>query len=257
MAKKDRPVVATSEDAPIAWGAIAESLILISADAARVPGAAAAIKIIKALVGSGEAQAAMLKQIGSDVELIRTGPFHAAREHMEIAVRKAQAGTDYQHHLQEADDLLVQALAHCKSVEEASVVKFNLGVIAAIRGDRVEAGYRLKQAYEDAATVTRELGDRAANVRVIGGSKTVRRLAIAGGVLYYPIGAPIGVVLAVRKYSKVKKSKHATAVLQSYVPFASTVARAHNVIDSAEIFPAPQLSGSGGSFDLKWAEPGR
>ena len=238
---------------PIAWGAIAESLVIITAGVAQVPGAAEAIKVMKALAGIEDAQAVMLQRIGSDVQLIRTGPFRAAREHLDTAMRKAEAGTEYEHHLREADDLLVQALGQCASAEESSVIQFNLGVVAAIRGDRAEARYRLKQAYEDCAKVTRELSARAADVLVFGPRETAVALIAA------PIIAPITITaVAAYKYRKKEKRGQATTALRAYLPFAETVAQAHNVIEPTAILPAPQLSGdSGKGYLLKWSEPGR
>jgi hypothetical protein len=102
----------------------------------------------------------MLKQIGSNVELIRKGPFRAARAHLDQAAMRTAEAADYDH-LRQAGDLLALALGQCATPQESSVIQFNLGAVEAIRGNHAEARYRLRQAHGEGVNVTRELTTEA------------------------------------------------------------------------------------------------
>jgi hypothetical protein len=237
---EDLPVVPGLRETPNGGWAIAESLVKLMAAVAQVPGADAAIQIIRALGGIEEAQVVMLRQIGSDVKLIREGPFHSAREHLETAMRRAGKGQEYEHHLERANDLLIDALGQSASVKESSVIKFNLGVVAVIRGDRAEARYRLKQAQRDCRKVSDELA-RAAKVRV--------RVNPTGSL---PLLASTAVLSGLLD----KGGRQATTALKAYLPFATTVAQTHNAIDPSAVIPVPQLNGdSVKGFVLEWRYP--
>lgn len=105
------------------WGSVAESVAVLAAQGAGIPGADAAAKVIQALIGIEDAQSVMLKRIRRDVELLRMGPFRAAQEQLAIAHRKGRINAEYGRHLQEAEDLLVQAVAQAATIEEASVIR--------------------------------------------------------------------------------------------------------------------------------------
>jgi hypothetical protein len=162
------------------------------------------------------------------------------RPHLETAMRQAEKSQEYEHHLQRANDLLIDALGQSGSVKESSVIKFNLGVVAAIRGDRAEARYRLKQAQRDCRKVSDELA-RAARVRV--------RLDPKASL-------PLLVPAALLSSSLDKGGNRATIALKAYLPFAATVAEAHNAIDPSAVIPVPQLNGdSVKGFVLEWRYP--
>jgi hypothetical protein len=228
---------------PIGWGSITESLILFAA--AEVPGAAEVIKIIKALAGIEDTQAVLLQRVGHDVRLIRLGPFHSAREHLETAGRNIENPAEYEHHLREAQDRLIDAVGRCDSPVESSVVRFNLGVVAAVRGNHQEARVQLHQAYEASVKAANNLNQQASNLS----DEWVRALA-ASVVLVWP--APVlGSVLALRAVTKINKAQQVTETLKMYVPFAKTVAQAYNTFDPTAEVIAPRPDGLSG---LKWAD---
>ena len=225
------------------WGSLVESVAVLAAETAGVPGAAAASKVIQALIGIEDAQAAMLKQIRRDVELLRLGPFRAAREQLAIACRKGPLDEEYGHHLREAEGLLIQAIGQAASIEEASVIRFNLGLVAAVRGDEEEARYRLKESYDNCVSVTEELISRSADVKVF-----KRRSSAA--VTAIPYAAP---VVAARKYLKAEKAHNAALALESYVPFVNAVAQACNQIERAAMRPGIRLQGNlAAGYELEW-----
>jgi hypothetical protein len=231
------------------WGNLAESLIVLAAETAGIPGAASASKVIQALCGIEEVQAVMLARISRDVELLRMGPFRAAQEQLAIAVRKGVANVDHGHRLREAEDLLVMALGQSATTEEASVIKFNLGVVAAARGDTAEARYRLKESYNDCLRVTEELITRSADVKVF-----KSRWTPAAFALYWPSLSVVGV----RKYFKVQKAQEAANALEGFVPFVNTVARAGNAIEWIPKHPGLRLQGRPGrGYELEWTQPQR
>src|SRR5690348_7069469 len=84
---KTQPVVVEVSPTVLGeWGSLVESVGVLAATSAGVPGAAEASKVIKALCGIQDAQAAMLTCIRRDVQLLRTAPFRAAQEHLVTAL---------------------------------------------------------------------------------------------------------------------------------------------------------------------------
>lgn len=243
MAGEQRPAVTGLSDRSVAWGSLAQSLV--SLGTAAVPGSTEVIQVIRALCGIENAQAVLLQRIGHDVELIRTGPFRAAREHLATAMRKSAAGTEYEGHLVEAENLLIQALGQCASAEESSLIQFNLGVVAAIRGDRAEADYRLKQAYRDSVKVTLELSKRASDTRFAKNPK-------ARAALVWMSFSYLGLPIVIAKVAQLKRARAARSKLVAYLPFAEATARAHNAITPAEALPEPRLRRLGKGFHLEW-----
>ena len=244
---KRQPVVEINPPILDAWGSLIESVVVLAATSAGIPGSAQACKVIKALCGVEEAEDVMLTCIQRDVQLVRTGPFRAAQEQLAIALREGPADAEYGHHLREAGDLLVMALGQSASVEESSVIRFNLGVVAAVRGDTAEAGYRLNESYHDCVSVIEELATRSADVKVFKSRWT--------STASYSI--PLGTyVIGARKLVKALKAQDAASALEGYVPFVNTVARAGNAIGQAPIHPGLSLRrASGEGYELEWTEP--
>jgi hypothetical protein len=229
------------------WGSVAESVAVLAAQGAGIPGADAAAKVIQALIGIEDAQSVMLKRIRRDVELLRMGPFRAAQEQLAIAHRKGRTNAEYGRHLQEAEDLLVQAVAQAATIEEASVIRFNLGVVAAARGDEEEARYRLNESYSNCVEVTQELISRSGDVKVLKSRSTAAMLAI-----YWPAYSVVGI----RKFLKVQKAQEATIALEGYVPFVNTVARAGNAMERRATRPGIRLRRSSvEGYELEWTDP--
>lgn len=250
MFSEQRPSVTDLPDTSIAWGSVADSMVALATS--RIPGSTAVIQAIKALYGVGDAQTALLLRIGRDVELIRTGPFRSAGEHVATAMRKSIAGTDYERHLVEAENLLIQALGQHASTEESSVINFNLGIVAAIRGDRAEAEHRLRQAYDDSVEVANELSDRASDTGIIGQDRVrapIFRIPLQAFLIYmWPFSIP-------QKIRNVHKARVARKALAAYLPFLESVVLSHNAIAPVDILPEPHLLRSRSDFRVEWAYP--
>jgi len=214
--RRAQPTPAVSPPVPGSWSGLAESLSVFAAESAGVPGAGAAAQVIRALCGIENAQAAMLKSIQRDVQLLREGPFKAAQEQLRTAMRKGPSNSGYAHHLREAEDLLISALTQSASIEESSVIRFYLGVVAIVNGNVREARYRFVESYRDCVNVTEELASKAADVKVLKNRWTAAAMAY----LIYP-----GVVIGTRKWLKALKSQEASLALESYIPFVNIVAR--------------------------------
>ena len=233
------------------WGSLVESVAILAATSAGVHGATEASKVILALFGIQDAQLAMLTRIRRDVELLRAGPFRAAQEQLAIASRKGPVDAEYQHHLQKAADLLVDALGQSASVEESSVIRFNLGVVAAVRGDAAEARHRLAESYRDCVGVVEELVTRATDVKVLK-SRWASSAAASSAVALPGSLAYIGVL----KFLKALKAHDAAIALESYVPFVNTVAQAGNAMGQAARNPGLRLRGtSQEGYELEWTAP--
>jgi hypothetical protein len=237
------------------WGSVAQSLVIIGAQGVGVPAPAAAVTVIRALLGIEDTQAALLNQIGSDVHLIRTGPFRSAQEHLDAARRKASAGKKYARHLREAENLLIEALGRSASLQEKSIINFNLGVIAAILNDQSEALYRLQTSYENCRAAIKELRSQ---VKIWYFSP--KRAALAGPLILFsgPAGWTGAAVGGIREHNKNKKGYLALAALREYAPFVNGVARAYNVIAPAPMLAGVQVNpdlGRHSTYLLKWTTP--
>jgi hypothetical protein len=226
--------------------------------------------LIEALCGMEDAQAAMLQRVESDVRLIRedvlkirndvnlmrTEPFLSAREHLNTAIRNVSDGTQRAHHLQQAQDLLIRALNLCASPEESSVVHFNLGVIAAARGQQNEARYQMKQAYETGVEVVEELSHRSSDVYWPPDAKTRaaveellilrKALGVGDGLIH---NAPHHILSMFRG-----SDPKAIGILKAYIPFVDAVARAYNAIEPTAVALSPQLCDifRGEGYTLEW-----
>jgi hypothetical protein len=221
---------------------------IIAATSAGVPAATEVSKVILALLGLQDAQSAMLDHIRRDVELLRAGPFRAAQEQLAIANRKSSVDAEYQHHLQRAVDLLVDALGQSASVEESSVIRFNLGVVAAVSGDAAEARHRLAESYRDCVSVVEELVTRTTDIKIIKSRWTASAAAMPGGITY------IGIV----KFLKALKAQDAAIALESYVPFVNTVAQTSNATEKVARNPGLRLQGTfQEGYELEWTAPQR
>lgn len=189
----------------------------------------------------------MLTCIQRDVQLLRKGPFRAAQEQLATALRKGPTNSRYEHHLSEAEDLLVVALGQSASVEESSVIEFNLGVVAAVRGDVADAQHRLNESYHDCVNVIEELVLRSADVKVF----KSRWAPVAWRSVPFA-----GYVIGARKLVKALKAQDAASALEGYVPFVNTVARAGNAIEQAAMHPGLILRrASKGGYELEWTKP--
>jgi hypothetical protein len=174
-----------------------------------------------------------VRRIRGDVDLIRTGPFHSAREYLEIAIRRASDGADYVHYLQKAEDQFIQALGLCASMEESSVVQYNLGVVAAARGDRHEACHRLKQAYIYSVKLVNELGRGSYGVYMndsLVWADQTRRFTSALAIGYWP-----------KTHVFTGEDREATAALKAYIHFADAIASAYKAIDPTATVSGPRL----------------
>jgi len=139
------------------------------------------------------------------------------------------------------------ALGQSASVEESSVIKFHLGVVAAVRGDATEARHRLKESYLDCVNVIEELAARSADVKVFK-SRWAPTVSHALPFAIYVVG--------VRKWVKALKAQDAASALEDYVPFVNTVARAGNAIEQAARHPGLRLRGaSDEGYELEWTKP--
>ncbi len=143
--------------------------------------------------------------------------------------------------------LLVQAVAQAATIEEASVIRFNLGVIAAARGDEEEARYRLEESYSNCIEVTQELISRSGDIKVLKNRSTAAMLAI-----YWPAYSVVGI----RKFFKVQKAQEATIALEGYAPFVNTVARTVNAMERRATRPGIRLrKSSAKGYELEWTNP--
>lgn len=139
------------------------------------------------------------------------------------------------------------ALGQSASVEESSVIEFNLGVVAAVRGDVADAQHRLNESYHDCVNVIEELVLRSADVKVF----KSRWAPVAWRSVPFA-----GYVIGARKLVKALKAQDAASALEGYVPFVNTVARAGNAIEQAAMHPGLILRrASKGGYELEWTKP--
>lgn len=235
------------------WSNLASSLVAFASQQSGISGASEAAQVILALCGIEDEQATILRCIQSDVALLRVGPFRSAREHLQTADRKGFAHPDYQYHLREAVNLLIQALGQSASAEERSVVTFNLGLVEAVRGDAREAQSRLEESYGYCVTASQELVDMANNLAILR-SRRIDTVLVA-----IPF---IGQLFILRSSRKLKKADKAAAALKGYVPFVNTVTQAGNAIQQTGEKRELKLREVPGTFteyrryELKWAVAG-
>jgi hypothetical protein len=231
------------------WSNLASSVVAFASQQSGIPGASEASQVILALCGIEDEQATMLRRIQSDVSLLRMGPFHSAREHLQTAERKGSAHPDYQGHLREAVSLLIQALGQSASAEERSVVTFNLGLVEAVRGDAREAQSRLEESYGYCVTASRELAAKANNLAILR-NKKIDRVLVALPFL--------GQLAIVRSVGKLKKADKAADALGGYVPFVNTVAQTGNAMrktvqqDELKLREMPGNLAEYRRYELEW-----
>jgi len=231
------------------WSSLASSVVAFAAQQSSIPGASEASQVILELCGIEDEQAIMLRRIQSAVTLLRVGPFHSARVHLEAAHRKGSAHPDYQYHLREAVSLLIQALGQSASAEERSVVTFNLGLVEAVRGDAREAQSRLEESYGYCVTASQELVGRANNLAVVR-SRRIDTVLVATHLF--------GPFVIMRSLRKLRKADEAAAALEGYVPFVNTVTRTANAIQQSvrlselKLREVPGTSTEYRRYELEW-----
>ncbi len=232
------------------WSNLASSVVAFASQQSGIPGASEASQVILALCGIEDAQATMLRRIKSDVSLLRMGPFHSARVHLQTADRKGSAHPDYQYHLREAVSLLIQAFGQSASAEERSVVTFNLGLVEAVRGDAQEAQSRLEESYGYCITASQELVAKANNLAVMR-NRRIDTILVATHLF--------GPFVIMRSVRKLKKADEAAAALEGYVPFVNTVTQAANAIQQTvkqsmlKMREVPGTSTEYRRYELEWA----
>jgi hypothetical protein len=231
------------------WSNLASSVAAFASQQSGIPGASEASQVILALCGIENEQATMLRRIQSDVSLLRMGPFHSARVHLETADRKGSAHPDYEFHLREAVSLFIQALGQSASAEERSVVAFNLGLVEAVRGDAREARSRLEESYGYCVTASQELVAKANNLAVLR-SRRIDTILVATHL--------VGPFVIMRSLRKLKKANEAAAALEGYVPFVNTVSRTGNAIQrpvkqsELKLREVPGTSTEYRRYELEW-----
>jgi hypothetical protein len=99
-----------------------------------VPGASEAAGLILALAGVSDDQAALLRSIKRDTELVRSGPFNTGRTLIAEARRVGPQHPDYGRFLEDAQGLFYRALNQAKDPAERAVVAFDLASLYLGRG---------------------------------------------------------------------------------------------------------------------------
>jgi len=232
------------------WNNLASSVVTFTSQQSGIPGASQASQVILALCGIEDEQSIMLQGIQRDVALLRMGPFQSAREHLQTADRKGAVHPDYEYHLREAVNLLIQALGQSASAEERSVVTFNLGIVEAVRGDALEAQSRLEASYGYCVTASHELAAKANNLAVLR-SKRIDTILVATHIF--------GPFTIMRSLRKLKKADAAATALEGYVPFVNTVAEVGNAIQQTvkqselKLRKVPGTSTEYRRYELVWA----
>lgn len=140
---------------PQQWWAVAKFAgVLVdsvsTASGVGLPIAGPAVDLLKAMSRAEDAETATRGSIERQAALIRGGPFRAALEHLATALRYGPEHPDYGGHLKRARDRLCEALSQSASVQQKSLIRYYLGLVEMLRGNKTEAEYQWREAIETA-----------------------------------------------------------------------------------------------------------
>jgi hypothetical protein len=199
---------------------------------ANIPGAEAAMGVLRALYQLEDAQAAMLAAIQRDVRLIREGPFRSGQLLLQEAGRLRTGDSRYEEFLRDAVTRFYDAHGLAVSLQERSVVEFHLGILWYLLGKTDDSRHWLEQSYGDARHVVSELAVQAGEVKVLHKESTVAALTY-----FYPAG----MFVLPAKLKKVWNAQRAVTALQAFLPFVRTIASCANLLPSGTVLPGLQL----------------
>jgi hypothetical protein len=213
-----------------AWFALTESVASIALAIAEVPGGAAEIKVVAALLGIQNAQNEMLQSINKKVSLLVEGPFRTGELHLREAKRVTSGHADYLEHLRRARDKFYDAHGLAASLQDRAVVELNLGLVYLVLGHRDDAEHWIFESYKSARRIVDELARSSGDIKVLQSKWTT-----AAAVYAYPVALPI----LAKKLRKVWNIQRALTALHNLTPFVNSTAACYNGITRSE--PVPYL----------------
>jgi hypothetical protein len=222
------------------WSGVAGA---VSNYAASASGLADVLPVLRALMGSSEAQANLLRQIDAKLDALVLGPYETGRTHLGEAERVGSEDETQREHIEQAKDCFYQAHGQAVSVQSRALVEYHLGVTWLLLSRRKDAKYWLAQSHGSAVTVVNELADRTHDVQVI----RSRGTTAAASVFY-----PAGIVVLGMKFKKMMAAEQSKQALVEYVPFVGCAAKSHNslVDDPSEYLQGMQFIESADGHQL-------
>lgn len=239
----DRGAPPGAGDGGDSWGGVVAAFLRVVAQAAGAPGGAksvdAVVDLLHALHRVQDDQAAMLRSIQEDVELLRTAAYNSAQLLVSEAARVGPADDHYATYLDQATLSLFQALASCSSLEEQAVVQFHLGVAYLLLERRADAQHWLLQSCTTGRQVLEDLTSRADDTHVIH-HKATAGLAALASIAAAPVALPADIALLMKKHRKRALSKDAASALERLVPSVNASIACLNALGAAP--PVPLLA---------------
>ena len=239
---RDVPVLDSVESVTVLgqWSGVAGA---VSNYAASASGLADVLPVLRALMGSSEAQASLLKQIDAKIDALVLGPYETGRTHLSEAERVGSADETQREHIEQAKDCFYQAHGQAVSVQSRALVEYHLGVTWLLLSRRKDAKYWLAQSHGSAVTVVNELASRTHDVQVI----RSRGTTAAASVFY-----PAGIVVLGMKFKKMMAAEQSKQALVEYVPFVGCAAKSHNSVadDPSEYLQGLQFIPSADGHEL-------
>ena len=201
------------------WGGLANAVTNYAINVGGLSGAHELIGVLRALIGSNEAQAGLLQHIDAKVEALVLGPYETGRTHLREAERVGGDDETQREHIQEAKNCFYQAHGQTVSVQSRALVEYHLGVSWLLLARRGDARYWLAQSHGSALTVVNELASRTHDVQVLHSRGTT-----AAASYFYPAG----IVVLGMKFKKLMAAEQSKQALIEYVPFVGCAAKSHN-----------------------------
>jgi hypothetical protein len=124
---------------------------------AGLPAAGEGVSLVFALIGIEEAQARLLRGIKNDTRLLREGDFAAAKLMLREASRVGSSDPRYPTFLQKSADLLYKAHGLAESVQEQSIVEFQLAVVWYALQSEGDGKYWIEQSASTADRVLEQM----------------------------------------------------------------------------------------------------
>jgi hypothetical protein len=199
-----------------------------------IPGGSEMVGILRAVVGSEDAQSRLLKSIDAKVDALVKGPYNVGRSFLSDAKRVAADDTASRRYVERAEDAFQEAKGQAPSVQSRSLAEYHLGLCHLLLGNRGEAIHWLAESHASAVAVAEELARCSKNVKVL---RT--QGATAATAWFYPAG----IFVVGMKFKKMVTAERARQALDEMLPFVDCVAQCHNSLtEEAKANPLPALS---------------
>lgn len=252
--EQQMPVVIQPVSAPSQWIGVAKAASALADAVSGTHLAGLAVKLLEAISGAQDAQNALLASIARDVNLIRVGPFRAAREHLSSACYYGPQHPDYQHELLEARDCLVTALGQAASEDEQSFIRYHLGLVGLLRGDTEEAKRQLTASYQLCQKVISGLIEMLQDKDKVAAHPFSAKYFFVGGLGGLVGGGAAQYVKG--KLTYLRFDYGAATMLAGYAPFVNAVARTLNAAAGAATLPGLAFQGDFvRGYELDWTAP--